>query len=66
MKLTKEVESMIVEAYQDDVNIFDARIPPSIKMGEATLHRKTIIEYAPENVVTKAYKNLAMEVIGNE
>lgn len=66
MKLTKEVESMIVEAYQDEVNIFNTRIPTSVKMGEATLHRKSIIEYAIENPVAKAYKDLAIEVLGNE
>lgn len=66
MKLTKEIECMIYEAYQGDINIFNTRIPSSVKVSEATVHGKSIIEYAPRNPVAKAYKALAEEVVVNE
>lgn len=63
MKLTREIENIILEAYQGEVSIFDTRIPTSVKMGEAILNQQSIIQYAPKNSVAEAYKQLAMEVI---
>lgn len=63
MKLTREIENIILEAYQGEVSIFDTRISISVKMGEAILNQQSIIQYAPKNSVAEEYKQLALEVI---
>nr|WP_307990080.1 ParA family protein [uncultured Niameybacter sp.] len=63
MKLTREIEDIILEAYQEEISIFGIRIPTSVKMGEAILNQQSILQYAPKNPVSEAYKQLAMEVI---
>lgn len=63
MKLSKEVLSIIQEAYGDHINIFNSRIPTSVKVGEANMKSKSTIEYDPKNKVSSAYMEFAKEVV---
>ena len=38
----------------------------TVKVGESVYYSKPLIEYAPESNATKAYKNLAKELINYE
>lgn len=64
--LYNEMYEIIKDAYSDMIPIFSAQIPTSIKVGEANLKKKSVIEYAPQNKASLAYLKLAEEVIGRE
>lgn len=63
IKLSKEILSIIKEAYGNKIKIFESKIPASVKVGEANLKNKSIIEYYPKNKVSTSYRELAQEVI---
>lgn len=56
-----EVISSIKEFFKE--RVYDTIIPRLIKLAEAPSHGKTIIDYDPRGKGTKAYVNLAKEVI---
>lgn len=66
MNLSKAIKQMIEEAYGEMVHIYKNCIPKSVKVGEATLENKSIIEYDKKNKVSLAYKEFALEVLENE
>lgn len=53
----------IKEKFNLDIQIFDSKIPISVKTGEAILNRKSVIEYEPKNKVSQAYQDFAKEWI---
>lgn len=63
--LAKEMIEMIQESFGEHIRIFETRIPKSVKVGEANLHSKSIIEYMPENKAAIAYQQLTKELIQN-
>lgn len=63
MKLSKEVLSIIKEAYGSQIHIFKSMIPTSVKVGEANIKGKSTIEYDPKNKVSIAYRDFSKEVI---
>lgn len=56
-----EVISSIKEFFKE--RVYDTIIPRLIKLAEAPSHGKTILDYDPKGKGTKAYLNLAKEVI---
>jgi chromosome partitioning protein len=62
MKLSKEILSIIQEAYGSRINIFENKIPNSVRVGEANMKSKSIIEYDSKNKVSIAYSEFAKEV----
>lgn len=46
-----------------DIKIFKSKIPISVRTGEAILQQKSVIEYEPENKVSKSYQSFADEWI---
>ena len=56
-----EVISSIKEFFKE--RVYDTIIPRLIKLAEAPSHGKTILDYDPKGKGTKAYLNLAREVI---
>lgn len=63
MRLTKEVLAIIQDAYGSRINIFENKIPTSVKVGEANMKNKSTIEYDPKNKVSMAYREFAKEVV---
>lgn len=63
IKLSKEVLSIIQEAYGSHIHIFESKIPTSVKVGEANMKSKSTIEYDPKNKVSVAYREFAKEVV---
>lgn len=63
--LYNEMYEIIKNSYSGMINIFNAQIPASIKVGEANLNKKSVIEYAPQNKASSAYIELAEELINN-
>lgn len=64
-KLSANVMAMIEESYLDNIRLFNAKIPRSVKVGEANLYQQTICEYLPDNPVSLAYEEFAKELIAN-
>lgn len=62
-KLARNMKEVIEEEYGKYINVFSITIPQCIKAAEAVRHRKSVIEYAPNSSVAKAYTQLA-ELIG--
>ncbi|NJD02191.1 MAG: ParA family protein [Ruminiclostridium sp.] len=63
-RLSKEIMTLITEAYGEHIRIFESKIPVSVKVGEATLNYKSIVEYDPDGKVATAYKSFAKEYDG--
>ncbi len=61
--ISKKTFRNINEAYGSGINIFSTKIPTSVKVGESDDEGLSIIDFAPENPVALAYKELAKEVI---
>lgn len=64
--LSREILQLIQNAYEGNIRIFETKIPVSVKVGEANLRGMSIIEYQPENSVSKAYIELAKEFVSYE
>ena len=64
-RLTKEIVNLMEEAYKGHLQIFDTRIPVSIKVGESNFRYKSVIEYEPKSKVALVYKEFGREYIGN-
>lgn len=62
-KLTKEILSLMNDAYSEHIRIFDNKIPVSIKVGEASYRYKSVIEYEPKSKVALAYKEFGKEYL---
>lgn len=61
--LYKEITNEVRQACENHIYVFDAQIPDTVKVGEANLHRKPIKVYLPSSPATKAYMELAEEII---
>lgn len=66
LRLSKQILALIREAYEGQVNIFDTSIPSTVKVPEAVQSSQSIIEYAPHHKASKAYRDLAKEILKNE
>ena len=64
--LSKEILSLIKDAYEDNIKVFKTTIPTSVKIGEANLQGKSIIEYAPKHKTAIAYNQFTKEYMRNE
>jgi chromosome partitioning protein len=61
--LHRDIYDVIKTSYGEKVNLFNTQIPNSIKVGEANMNNKSVIEYAPQNKASIAYLEFAEEVI---
>jgi chromosome partitioning protein len=60
--LSKKVKESLEISYGAHIKIFKSLIPLSVKAAEAPIDGKSILEYAPENMVSLAYKNFIGEI----
>lgn len=61
--ISREILSLIEDAYGKSLKVFDSKIPSSVKVGEASFNSKSIIEYKPDNKVALAYNDFAKEFV---
>lgn len=61
LKALSESVEFVKDKFNLDMEIFESKIPISVKTGEAILNRKSIIEYDPKNKVSEAYQYFAWE-----
>ena len=63
--LAKSMVDMVEESYGSHIKVFDSKIPKSVKVGEANLLSKSIIDYLPNNKAAIAYQQFTEELITN-
>lgn len=63
--LSKSIIEMVDEAYGKNIKVFDIKIPKSVKVGEANLQSKSIVDYMPNNKAAIAYQKLTKELINH-
>ena len=61
-----DARTNLCKVITEQIRIFESRIPNTVKVGESVYYSEPLIEYAPESNATKAYKNLAKELINYE
>ena len=60
--LCKVISEEVAETFQNQIRIFESRIPTTVKVGESVYYSEPLIEYAPGNGACEAYRMLAKEV----
>lgn len=60
--ISKEVTALVKSAYGQNIKVFDAQIPHSIRAVEATAEGKSIFAYDKSGKVAAAYEQLGKEV----
>ena len=61
-KISKEVTALVRSAYGQNIKVFDAQIPHSIRAVEATAEGKSIFAYDKGGKVAAAYEQFGKEV----
>ena len=61
----REIVGLIKEAYGGVVNIYDSKIPFSVRAAEATAEGVSIFKHDPNGKVADAYREFAKEVLEN-
>ena len=64
--LCKVITEQVTETFQGQVQIFESRIPSTVKVGESVYYSRPLLEYAPDSPACAAYQGLAKEVIADE
>jgi chromosome partitioning protein len=62
---TKEIISLIEDAYGDNIHIFSDYIPRSTRAAETSAIGKSIFFHDPKGKVAAAYAALTKEVLSN-
>ena len=60
--ISKEVTALVRRAYGQNIKVFDAQIPHSIRAVEATAEGKSIFAYDKGGKVAAAYEQFGKEV----
>ena len=64
--LCKVLSDEVTENFQEQIRIFEARIPSTVKVGESIYYGKPLEEYSPKASASVEYRKLAKELIVNE
>lgn len=63
---TKDIISMVQEAYGDEVGVFESMIPLSVRAAETSAEGVSIFEHDKKGKVCIAYEKLTEEVLAHE
>ena len=66
VKFSREIIDLLTNSYGSVVNIYETRIPTSIRAAECAAEGVSIFKHDPRGKVAKAYGELIEEVLGNE
>jgi chromosome partitioning protein len=58
----KNTKNAIKNSQGNEIKVFEQTIPRSVKVSEAGLYGKSIIEYMPNNPVSKQYLKIAEQI----
>lgn len=60
---SKQIIESVSNNYNEKINIFETKIPISVKVGESLAHGKSIYSLAPKSNVALAYEKFSEEVL---
>lgn len=60
--LCKVISEEVSDTFQGQIQIFNSRIPTTVKVGESVYYSEPLAEYASGNSACEAYRMLAKEV----
>ncbi|MCI8770020.1 MAG: ParA family protein [Lachnospiraceae bacterium] len=64
-KYNQNISEMVTDAFGSYVNIFDAKIPSSVRVAETPETGTSLFAYDPNGKCTQAYRKLVEEVMNN-
>lgn len=64
--LCKVLTEEVTRSFQDQLRIFDTRIPSTVKVGESIYYSMPIVQYSPKATAGIAYRKFAKELISYE
>ena len=64
--LAREAEEAVRNAYENNIRIFDSKIPLSTRVAETPALGISIYRYDPHGKAAEAYESLTREVLANE
>ena len=59
----KQIDTLIRQAYDSKIKVFDQTIPRSVRAAETSAAGKSIFQHDPKGKVAEAYQSLAREVL---
>lgn len=65
-KLCKELTEQVEESFQEDIRVFDTRIPSTVKVGESIYYSMPVGQYHLKSSASIAYWEFAKELIAHE
>ena len=65
-KLCKVLTEEVTENFQEQVRVFETRIPSTVKVGESIYYSLPVAEYSPKASAGMAYKKFAKELVLHE
>lgn len=65
-KLCKVLTEQVTENFQEQLRIFETRIPNTVKVGKSIYYSMPIEQYSPKANAGIAYRKFAKELIANE
>lgn len=65
-KLCKVLTEQVTENFQEQLRIFETRIPNTVKVGESIYYSMPIEQYSPKAKAGIAYRRFAKELIADE
>ena len=60
------ISEQVAETFENQIRIFDSKIPSTVKVGESVYYNEPLLEYAPQTKACKAYLDFGKELIGYE
>ena len=65
-RFSKDIIELLDNTYGEAVNIFQAKIPMSVRAAECSAEGVSIYKHDPKGKVAAAYEELTREVLANE
>jgi chromosome partitioning protein len=65
-KLCKVLTEEVTENFQEQIRVFETRIPSTVKVGESIYYSLPVAEYSPKASAGMAYRKFAKELVSYE
>ena len=65
-KLCKVLTEEVTESFQEQIRVFETRIPSTVKVGESIYYSLPVAEYSPKASAGMAYRKFAKELVSYE
>jgi len=62
-KLCKVLTEEVTESFQEQIRVFETRIPSTVKVGESIYYSLPVTEYSPKASAGVAYRKFAKELV---